>query len=171
MVCQWSNLIFCLWQNKEMTGMLLRKDIQFMQLPVLKGGASFDLFWTDLLPIALFFWDLESSRSVFTFSSLSEEMAAVPIERKPAGNKQPKWQCQACSIHFYFATCRKWYSLRNFTKFSSLGLWPVLIATVMPISTFSPAAAIILQLLSQVCLINMIINKSNLLVFPYIWAL
>lgn len=57
---------------------------------ILKGGAPFDLFGTDLLPIALLFWDLESSRSVFAFSSHSEEMAAVPKERKSAGNKQSK---------------------------------------------------------------------------------
>lgn len=70
--------------------MLFRKDTQVTQPPILNGGASFDLFRTDLLPIVLLFGDLESSGSVFPLSSHSEEMAAVPIEKQSAGDKQPE---------------------------------------------------------------------------------
>lgn len=135
--------------------MLLRRDTQVMQLPMLKGDASFDLFWTDLLPTVLLFWDLECSSSDFTLSTLFTE----PFRGNGCcayGKEISWWQTVQVALPGLLYTpsisallCEGSGITWEISGF--LGFWLIPVTPVMPISTFSHAVtANLLQLLFQV---------------------
>lgn len=105
--------------------MVFGKDIQVMQLPILKGRAYFDQFWTDLLPIVLSFWDLESSSSLFPLSSHLEEMAAVPIERQSAAFHSSSGNARLAlhTQHFALLCAGNGIVSEILGKFRFLGFW------------------------------------------------